>query len=908
MPLPGRDREHDALTSLLDRTRSGRGGALVLRGDPGAGKTALVSTVVADAEDMTVVWVQGFESEVRVGFAALHRLLLPFLDDLERLPEPQSLALGAAFGQVPTDEVPAPMLIGLAALTLLTEAALTSPVVCVVDDAHWLDAESLGIVTFVARRLLADRVSILFTVRSGDEYDEAFEGLPSIVLGPLDAAAARSLLSARSGIEVAPTVAKQLAAGTMGNPLALVELCGLLDEAQLTEAKPLPSPLPVGRRVGWKYVRDVQAFPAPTRTALLVAATGPSSSTAVVAAAAARLGGSIDDLGPAEDAGLVTVADRVTFRHPLTRAAVYGTATAKDRAAAHTALAEELDGVADEEVRLRHLAAAAMTADDDLAGALERCADRAGRSARLRDRTDLLVLSAGLTTDPDARGFRLLDAARSSAVVGSFRRGSALVGEAVEILTDPTAKAAARWVQGLFSHDHAHGTAPTQLLQAALELTDRLPELARGALVDTFTALTLAGAFGVVTKERVLSAAKSMPPPPDRIGVEETLLQSQLAWLEHGFAGAIPHLRRIAPAWIADPMEADQVARFGVLALLGSRELLEPRLPDTIVEHSLPELRRAGIYGSMQILLYVSVSQSIQAGQFSHAGALLAEAHDVNAMLGTRLTPALLDIELRAWRGLDDEVIEAARQLHAEADDTDHGFVAHTADVALVAHALGRGNADAALGPAQRLADDPFLGWTSRALPDLVEAAVRCGDRDVALDASQRMRARAEMLTSPLAAGLSARCGALVAGDTGAEDLYRASIDALSRGATPIDRARSELLYGEWLRRCRRPSDARPALRAAWATFEEVGAAAFALRARQELEATGERPRRRTSGGVHELTPRESQVARLAATGMTNPEIAATLFISGATVEYHLSKVYRKLGVSSRRQLRTARL
>ena len=893
------------MKGVLAAVRDGLSGVLVLRGEAGAGKTALLDWAAEQAGDMQVARVAGAEAEMDMGFAGLHQLLVPFLGGLEGLPAPQRQALGSAFGLV-AGPPPDRFLVGMAALTVLTDAAAARPVLCLIDDAQWLNQVSIEVLGFVARRLYADRVGMVFAAREGEGRPVVLAGLPELTVGGLPEEAAHELLATSAGAQVDRRVGWRIAADTAGNPLALVELAAELTAAELSGAQPLDWPLRFGGRLEVLYRSRVRALPGSTQTLLLLAAADPTGEPALIWNAARNLG---VDPEAGEAAGverLVSWEPRVRFRHPLIRSAAYYAALAEARRGAHHALAAVTDREVDPDRRAWHLAEAAAGPDEQVAAELERSADRARGRGGWGSSAAFLERAAALTPDEGHRARRMLAAAENRLVAGEASAARALLGLAAARLADGLARARARRLEG--QSLYAAGQMPeatSVLLDAARLLKPFETRLARDTLLDAFTAAQFSAQPGAGMAE-FLRAVRSVPKMADsRATVADLLLDGFAAMGERRYQDGAALLRRaIAPLAAGLPIPEDALPHLmavgqaaGLLYDDSARYQMEKRW--------VAELRDRGAIAALLPALGTQLSVQVQEGRFADAEATLAEGRALIEATGYRgYLGAYAQLELWALvrQGREADARQLAARLLREFAGRGNGYEVLRVQGAMAMLELGLGNYAAALRCAlEALPRQNVLGFAPFA--DVVEAGTRCGERETATAALEAFTPWALATGTDLALGLLARSRALLADEGKAEAEYRLAIDHLLRCRLVPELARAHQVYGEWLRRQRRRRDARDQLRRAFEMFDEMGVTAFAGRARAELRATGERARPRSPGAAEVLTAQEAQIARLAAERLSNREIAGQLFISASTVEYHLHKVFRKLGVTSRVQL-----
>jgi DNA-binding CsgD family transcriptional regulator len=902
--LIGRDAETTQLRQLVAGLKEGTSGAIVLLGEAGVGKTTLLDALAAEAADARVVRVTGIESEMEFGYAGLHSLLAPFVDRLDALPEAQRTALGSAIGLLGT-EPPDRFLVGLATLSLLSELGADRPILCIVDDAQWLDSETLGVVAFVARRLEIDPVAIVVALRELSERTRALDVLPSLNLAGLDRPAASTLLEEVAPFNIDEQVRARLIAETRGNPMALIEIGAELSADELAGRSPLPEIFRLGPRLEERFARQVAALPRDTETFLLVAAAEPTENIGLVLSAAARLGVEIGAAEPAEAAGLIGLQNGVRFRHPLIRAAAYHVASELDRRRAHEALAEVSDADADADRRAWHRAATVVGVDDDIAADLEGAADRAHARGGYGAEAAVLTRAAQLTSDADARNRRQLRAAQALLAVGSLAQANALVEEVAPQL-DGVERAQALRLQGTirFALGDSAGTVPV-LLRAAWAFEPFSARAARDTLLDAYSAAIYSAEFaagGGATE--VARAARAIP----RADIEATagdLLLDALATLTlDGHAVAAPQLRAAIES-VDDLRDAgEQTLRwlgFACLAAgtMGDNEKLR-RLGTTLVERA----RRAGAQVALARGLYFLAMGEIVAGAIASASDQFAEGRAIMTARGDPTSAG--EVVSNAWLGREEQALaDFAIVDRAALQAGQAGAVHAVAQYALGVLDLAIGRTDAALAHARAARDEDAYGYFlgGAVLPDLVEAAVRAGDGDTAAAALAQLSERAAVNQTHLDLGLLARSQALIADRADAERLYETAIEHLELADARGQLARAHLVFGEWLSRERRRREAIAHLRRAIELFTAIGAQAFAKRANDALSPTGEGGTVSADDGRDELTSHEERIARLAARGATNAEIASRLFISASTVDYHLRKVYRKLGVASRREL-----
>ncbi|HEX5615738.1 MAG TPA: AAA family ATPase [Acidimicrobiia bacterium] len=912
--LVGRARERAAIGALLEGARDGTSGAVVVAGGIGVGKSSLLRDAIDAASDFRVLRVAGVESEMAFGFAGVHQLVLPFARLVDALAGPQRAALQTVLGTAHGDP-PDPYLVGLAVLSLLAGAAAAQPVLVVVDEAQWLDEESLTVVSFVARRLQADRVALVVAIRTTPNSPVAFEGVRRIEVTGLDPDAALELLTAASGGAIARDVADRLVAATDGNPLALVELPDALTADQLRGAAPLPDPLPIGTRLASVFESRLRTLDEDARGLLLLASAERLGDPRLLQrAATAILHRHWDDaVAAAEKTGLVAFTPGVEFRHPLVRSAVYYSATPAQRRAAHAALAEVLDAESDADRRAWHLGAAAAEPDERIAHELETASERLRRRGGASVAAAYLWRAAELTPDQSRATDRLLEAARTELTAGRNRRAQEILDRATTTGLDLRHRGDAAWTAVLIHLVAGDVRAAGDVLARTLpDVSDTDAELALGICVAA-DAVALGGARLVddATLSAVAEGTRRLCPAPHVATPLPQLLMGVAARLESGDGDAVPLLRAAVTAATEDSVRFEQGAGHHVhvvyfdtvLAAVGT---LDDAGWDELTRSWVELARRAGALAALPLALGFRSWLEVLQGRFGSAASHLAEAEDLASVTGVRGllgTPAPARVLADAWRGNEEATRTGARRMMQEAHDRGQGIAIDQAYAALTVLEIGGGRYDVALRTARRGVEHGAIGLRTIALADLVECATRCGEPDVAESVIVPLAEQAEACGTPWARGLLARSRALLATGDSADELFRAAIDELARSTIATEHARTNLLYGEWLRRARRRRDARQPLHDALEAFEAFGASRFAARAGTELAATGEHVRKRDVPSTTALTPKEAQIARLAAAGERNHEIAAQLFITTSTVEYHLRKVFVKLGVTSRTQL-----
>ena len=871
----------------------------MVHGDPGVGKSALLDYAVDSGSGFHVARTLGVEAEMELVYAALQQLCAPVLELLDRLPTPQRDALAVAFG-LRAGTAPDPFLVGLAVLGLLSEAAEQEPVLCVVDDAQWLDGASLRVLSFVARRLLAERIAMVFGMR---ERGDSLSGFPELRVQPLGRLDARSLLESALPGPLDEDVLDRIVLETHGNPLALLELPRGLTPIELAGGFGLPAAAPLSAGIEESFARRLARLPADARRLLLIAAADPTGDPAVVWRAAGQLGIPESSAETIEAEDLVELDVRVVFRHPLVRSAVYRAAEPAERRAAHRALADATDPEIDPDRRAWHRAQAASMPDEDVAEELERSAGRAQARGGLAAVAAFLERAAALTPEPERRAQRLLAAAAAKRDAGALEAALGLLAGVETELLDELGRARIDLLQGQIALEQRRGGDAGRLfLSAAKRLEPLDPEGARDTYLEALAGAMSSDVEVVGGAPAVAEAARAAPTGATPPGTVDVLLDAFAIRLTEGYAAAAPTLVRSLDLLLAMDVSDDVGRR---LSLSSSRngnivalELWDDEALHRLADRQVQVARDAGALVHLQFALSFLARSHMLAGDLAAAALAIDESRSIAEATGT---PALVNapMVLAAWRGHEpeaSELIDATSEEAAARRWTSHNYAR-----AVLSNGLGRHEA------AREAAWDAFqpdpVGYGSLLVPEVAEAASRTGDRALLESASEWLAERTAVITSEWAAGIEARVRALLSEGETADGLYRESITHLARTRVRLELARTHLLYGEWLRRERRRLDARGQLRTAHDMFRSMGTEAFAERTRVELQATGERARKRTVETADQLTPQEAQVSRLAAQGLTNREIAAQLFISPSTVEYHLRKVFRKLDVRSRTQL-----
>ncbi|BAL89843.1 putative LuxR-family transcriptional regulator [Actinoplanes missouriensis 431] len=909
--LRGRNDEIRRLDLLCDGVQAGQSAVLVIRGEAGVGKTALLEHVARRAlPHFRVTRITGVESEVELAYAGLHQLCAPMLGRLEALPEPQQSALRVAFG-LAAGAAPDRFLVGLATLGLLAEVAGNRPLVCLVDDVQWLDEASGEILGFVARRLAAESVAMVFAVRDdGDRADlRRLAGLPVMPLKGISGEDARALLATVVPGRLDPRVSDRAVAETGGNPLAMLELPRGMSQAELAAGFGLPAAGGTAAGVESHYVRRVQGLPAPTQQLMLLAACDGAGDAATLWRAAAHLGIGFDAARPEVTDGLFEIGAQVRFRHSLVRSAVYRSASAPQRRAAHQALAQAIDAAADPDRRAWHRAHASSGPDEEIALELARSADRARARGGYAAAAALLERSAGLTLEPVARFERRLAAARSHLRAGAFDIALALLAAAESETPDELAGARVALLRGqVASASDAGGDAPLQLVRAARRLERLDTALSRRTYADAWNSAMFAGHLaepggGLLEVSRT---ARAGPQPDVPLRPFGRILEGLLVLATDGRVAAEPMLREALDSLLVTDLPPENWLHHVALAATAAAAVWDLDSWSAVTERQARLARESGALAVLPTALSGMAAVATWRGDFEAAARLTAEHEAVTEATGTRIAPygAML---LAGYRGRTEDALAFLTATTEDSISRGEGLgVDHARWCTAILH-NGAGHypeAMAAAHPAHPAA--PPLLVSAWMLPERIEAAVRCGERDVAAAALEEFESTANPGTQGWGRGIAARSRALLSHGDVADGLYRESAGHLRRAGVRLELARTHLVYGEWLRRESRRGECREHLRTAHDMFTAMSADGFAERARRELLATGEHVRRKQVASRAELTPQEEHIARLARDGRTNPEIAGELFISARTVEWHLRKVFTKLGITSRRGLRDA--
>lgn len=877
--LLGRHDEIRRLRLLTEAAERGSGGALVLRGEPGIGKSTLLKHLEhAVSEKFQIIRASGAEFEGELPFATLHQLCVPVLEHLEALSDPYRRSLRVAFGLA--EGVPDPFRVGLATLDLLSTATAKRPLLCVIDDAHWMDDASARALTFLARRVTAEPIAMVFAARDegvGRRLDE----LPALTIPGLSDTHARELLAAEKTLTLDDRVRERVLAEARGNPLALIEL-------PKAGGFVIPAPSPVASRIERSFQARTADLPPDARLLLTLASADPTGDPKLLWAAAHRLNVDVPVASSAAEAsGLVRFDTRARFCHPLARSAVYRAAEPERRQAVHRALAEATDPVTAADRRAWHRAQATTGPDERVAAGLEASASRARSRGGVAAAAAFLRRAAALSLDPDKQTERTLSAARATFETGDSDAAADLVASIDPETLNEFQRASVDQLRGQIAFiggvgGAAHGA--ESMLRAAQRLADRDPERSREYFVSALEmALVVGRAAGVM--EQVLDAARSAPPaqdPPD-------LLDALVLLTGEGHRAGAPTLQKVL-------VDDAGWTRIPALATMLAGELWDLELHTEIVEWLVRTGRETGSPMTIRLGLSQVALSATLTGDFGRAMAAIAEEEAIADAFAD--TPQMYSrVYLTAMRGRRREALELFTEVSGRGADQ----LAANTDAAAVVLYNGLGEYSAALEAAKRTVERGELFQSGFALPELVEAAVRSGEDTTAESALEALVERTAHSKSDYALGVTAGARALV---HGTEDDYREAVEHLSGTSLVPELARAHLRYGEWLRRAGRRRAAREHLRMAHDLFSRTGMEAFTRRTADELRATGEVARRRSESTYNRLTMQETHIARQVAVGATTKEVAGRLFLSPRTVDAHLRNIFRKLGITSRRQLR----
>jgi DNA-binding CsgD family transcriptional regulator len=909
--LRGRGEQLRTLGSLCERVNAGQSAALVIRGEPGVGKSALLRSVAERvAGTFRIAEVAGVESEMELAYAGLHQLCLPLLNWLDAVPKPQQLALRIAFG-LAEGNAPDRFLVGLATLSLLAEVAEERPLMCLVDDAQWLDDASAEVLGFAARRLSAESVALLFVIRERhDQTDRGrFAGVPVMPVGGVSGEDARALLATVVPGILDQRVCDRLVAETGGNPLALLELPRGMSSAELAAGLGLPSVGGVTARLHSHYLRRIRRLPESTQRLMLLAASDAIGDATTLWRAAATLGIGPDALAPAAGDDLFEVGAQVRFHHPLVRSALYYSASEEERRVAHGALAKATDPVTDPDRRAWHLAHATPGPNDDVAEELELSAGRAQSRGGFAAAAALMERSANLTRQSTKRVERRLSAVQFQLRAGAFDAAMGLLAVVESEGSDEHTRARVELLRAeVASASNTGGNAPLLLLRAAQRMEPQDAFLARRTYLDAWGAAMFAGHLAKPGGDllEVSRVARAAPRPNVPMRPFGQILEGLLVLVTESPVEAEPMLRGALRALLASDLPDENWLHQGALGATAAAAMWDVESWSAVSGRQAELARNLGALAVLPTPLSGLALIATWRGDLQAAAALAAEHDAVTEAIGTRIVRygAML---LSAYQG---RAAETSTLVAATIEDSVGRGEGLGVDMARWTSAIMHnsvGQYSAAMAEASPASKDvPGLLISTWMLPERIEAAVRCGEPDTAAAAMEELDSAAITDASGWGSGLAARSRALLSDGQVAEGWYREAIAQLSRTQVRVELARAHLVFGEWLRRDSRRRDARAHLRIAHDMFDSMSADGFAERARRELLATGEHVRARGVDTPLELTPQEEQIARLARDGRSNAEVAAELYISARTVEWHLRKVFTKLGISSRHELKDA--
>jgi len=908
-PLIGRDYECGLLDELVEAVAEGLSGSLVLVGEPGIGKSALIDYVSSSAVE--VVRLVGIESQFSIEFAALNRVLMPFRHHLGELPTPQREALLTAL-EARSETPPAKFLVGLATLALLASASKRAPVIFCIDDAQWIDHESLEIFGFVARRAHAEGLGFLFATRESGTPLPMLSGLPTHPVLGLEPAASLALLRRAQPTGLSPLVAARIVADSGGNPLAMVEVLLLLTPEQLAGRSALPEQLPSVLGLASHFLRQLQGLSQDTRSLLVLASSMLTDDSTVLWRAAGLLGLPPDAADDAETRGIVAIGDTVEFRHPLIRSAVYQAAEPAQRHSAHRAIAAVAQQEHSDDIASWHLAAATAQPDEELAANLERFASRAERRGGHLARARFLARAADLSPADGLRGERTFAAARAYLDAGDGVMAEALLQRAIPWLTASGRQVDILRTRALLAMFHQRFREAYSLLLRAIAIADPSEnELTRVLLFEALrSALGADGIADRAAARRIAEAALSFVRSTAATGsVRDLLLEGLSTRFAEGYSQALPLFRRAVARMFAEEDAALGAHTSPVAGWFAADEIWDAEGRLAMFERGIAAGHQQGALHVVHVSLAgLSISQC-WAGEMVRAEQTCYQSIEVEALMDVarprRIWPL---IHILAWQGREEECRDNARTAEDLGNEWGSLYMEMFAWSGLTILELGLGNYDEALGWALRVFDRDVLGFGSTILPEVVEAAARVGEAPAAQAAIARLSERAQASGTPWAMGMLARSQALVAPAAQAESYFVDAIAILAITPMRVELARAHLLFGEWLRRQKRRREAKRQLLTALEMFRAMGVAGFAARARSELVAIGADAAELAADAAirSNLTRQEARIAELAASGATNPEIAKQLFLSSSTVEFHLTKIYRKLAISSRKQLADA--
>jgi DNA-binding CsgD family transcriptional regulator len=908
--LFGRQTERETIDRVIAEANTGRSSALLAQGEPGIGKTALLDYAATAAESLgfQVQRAVGMESERQFAYAGLHQLCAPLLAFESALAEPQRGALDVAFGRK-TGAAPELFLVGLAVLSLLALSADERPLLCLVDDAQWLDPPSAQVVAFVARRVSAERVALLIAAREATEGDPiAFAGIPALTLTRLDDSDARALLAAEVHAPIDDAVRERVIAEAYGNPLALLELPRNWQPETLASGHHEPGRPSMANRLEKSFRHRSAELPAQTQQLLLVAAAEPTGDPALLFRAASHLGIERDAASPAEAVGLLTIDTVVRFRHPLVRSALYGAAAPSERRRTHDVLAAATDARVDPDRRAWHRGQAALGVDENVASELEHASDQALKRGGMAAAAAFMQRAAELTPDSDTRIRRAMAAAAAKHESGAPHEALQLLTVVARGPMNPLQSARLKLFRAQIAFYLSHDdNAPGQFVEAARALAPLDRSMSRETFLLALDASIIIGGGATGSVRNVAEAARSAPAPPEPPRPMDYLLDGVVTTYTAGFAAGAAELRSALESFRENQLDSDAVResdsdRWLWLASRIAVALFDDELMRGLASRNVALARRAEAVATLRAALTAHSAMLVLTGEFTRATQLAVESTAISrATDGVPLPYG--ELFLAAWRGNTQEITEVYRE-RAVAAGSDTGAETMLVHYALAVVHNASGEFASALKAAARASESDEPSFVTLALPEMVEAAARAGQHEQARAAFERLDLRARASGTQWALGVTACARALITPGNSAEEHYREAIERLADSRMIGLLGRAHLVYGEWLRREGRREHARKQLRTAHRLLTDMGALGFAERATRELRATGEHPRQRTPRPTEVLTEHELHIARVVATGATSREVAAMLFLSPRTIEAHLRSIFRKLGITSRRQLK----
>jgi DNA-binding CsgD family transcriptional regulator len=897
--------ERELLDGLLARVRGGGSEVLVIRGEAGIGKTALLRYAARQASGYRVAQLTGVEAEMELPFAGIHQLCVPMLDRLDALPTPQRDALSVALG-LAAGKAPDWFLVGLAVLSLLAAVAEERPLLCLVEDAQWLDAASSQIVGLVARRVRAESVAIVVALREPVTAPD-FDGLAELRIEGLPEQDALSLLRGVISGRLDSRVVDRIVGETAGNPLALLELPGRMTAAELAGGFELPAAAELPAHIEDHYVGRIRQLPEVTQRLMLVAAAEPVGDALLILRAGRRLGIETGALAPAEAAQLLQIGTNVRFRHPLVRSAVYRAAPPDSRQRAHEALAAVSDPDSDADRRAWHRALAAAGPEEAVAAELERSAARAQARGGAAATAAFLDRAVALTPDPARRRERALAAAGASVQAGDFTTARRLLAMADAGPLGDFQRAQLDLLQAQLAFVSSRGTDAIALLLAAARRLEMLElSIARETYVDAFSAALFGARLnGRIGIPEVADAARGAPRTSQAEPSTVDLLLDALVALAEDYETAVPRCREAILRLSGEKASAKERLRWLWQGCVLALEIWDDQHALLLSRSSVQIARETGTLSELALALSAHTPSLVFCGDLATAAATVSETESVEEATGIRSAPygALI---LSAWQGTEAVTVNLIEMTEREANARGEGIGLAISAYARAVLCNGLGRYEEALAAAVAASEHREVVAENWGLSELIEPATRTGQSDLAAEAVKRLTRKAHVTGTDWALGVAARSQALLREDDRAEGCFRKAIDHLSQTGVQAELARTQLLYGEWLRRMNRRVDAREQVRIAYDSFASMGMAAFAERASRELLATGDTVRKRTVETRDDLTPQERQIADLARDGLSNPEIGARLFLSRRTVEWHLRHVFAKLGIQSRRDLSSA--